>query len=156
MTKKYSIEEANNLLLNWTAFAPDFDQWDLANEAGWTIAHTAAKFGYLPADFSQWSMADNKGFTVAHHAAILGDLPVNFNQWGLVTKENESVLRSLLSRKYCIKFMEKWMTEKPLCRTIGDWEVFKAELPEIYQKYTISDHMLNADNDHGALQRAFL
>jgi hypothetical protein len=30
-----------------------------------------------------------------------------------------------------------WCAEKPLCKTVADWEVFKIGLPEIYSKYTV-------------------
>ena len=43
---------------------PDFDQWDLADEGGMTVAHTAAKSGHLPPDFDRWDLADKRGQTV--------------------------------------------------------------------------------------------
>ena len=42
----------------------DFDQWDLADEDGMTVAHTAAKSGHLPPDFDRWDLADKRGQTV--------------------------------------------------------------------------------------------
>ena len=46
----------------------DFDQWELADADGWTVAHAAARFGRLPADFDQWELADASGWTVAQVA----------------------------------------------------------------------------------------
>lgn len=58
--------------------APDFDQWDMKNPDGWTVAHEAAMHGALPPDFNRWDLADFDGYTVAHTAAEHGHLPVDF------------------------------------------------------------------------------
>jgi hypothetical protein len=171
------------------ALPADFDQWGLANEGGWTIAHRAAWFrylpddfdrwdwaavytgrtvaheaaasGYLPVDFNQWALADKEGWTVAHEAAECGHLPVDFDQWGLADNKERPVLRALLFIPKAVnhvvsaksdKHMSRWGKERPLCKTDADWEVFKTELPEIYQKYSISECMLDVDNDQEALQ----
>jgi hypothetical protein len=48
---------------------PDnFDQWDLADHNGTTVAHIAAAYGHLPDDFSQWDLVNNNGVTVAELA----------------------------------------------------------------------------------------
>lgn len=47
----------------------DFTQWDLADKHGWTIAHEAARHGYLPNDFNQWRLATNTGWSAAHEVA---------------------------------------------------------------------------------------
>jgi hypothetical protein len=91
MTKKYSFEEANSLLLNQTTFPSDFDQWDLANKRGYTVAHTAAMMNSLPADFNQWALADENGWPVAHEAALYRHLPKDFDQWDLVDNLNKTV-----------------------------------------------------------------
>jgi hypothetical protein len=136
---------------------PDnFDQWELANENGWTVAHSSAIHGSLPDKFDQWDMVDNDGRPVAHIAAEYGHLLVGFNQWGLSDKSGTSVLGYLCFCGQSDKYAARWWKERPLCRTDTDWEVFKKELSEIYQKYAISDHMLDADNDQEALQGALL
>ena len=43
---------------------PDFDQWDLADEQGWSVAHEAAAAQHLPPDFDRWELADMDGYTV--------------------------------------------------------------------------------------------
>jgi hypothetical protein len=45
-----------------------FNQWNLTNEHGWSVAHVAAYCGHLPDDFNQWDLVDNNGTTVAHVA----------------------------------------------------------------------------------------
>jgi len=70
----------------------DFDQWDLANRSGRTVAHSAAFCGHLPADFDQWDLADNNGVTVAHTAALSGHLPTDFDQWDLANRSGRTVL----------------------------------------------------------------
>ena len=95
----------------------DFDQWDICDENGWsvahiytatygqlpegfnqwdlttsvddiTVAHVAIIKGTLPNDFDQWELTDNKGWTVAHIAARFGKLPSNFSRWNLVATIN--------------------------------------------------------------------
>jgi hypothetical protein len=71
---------------------PDgFDQWELANSKGRTVAHVAACYGHLPADFNRWELADKRGWTVAHEAAAYGHLPADFNRWELADKRGRTV-----------------------------------------------------------------
>jgi len=42
--------------------------------SGRKVAHVAARYGCLPADFDQWDLADEDGQTVAHVAAAWGHL----------------------------------------------------------------------------------
>jgi hypothetical protein len=147
----------------------DFDQWGLADENGWTVAHTAALHGHLPVGFNMWDMSNNGGWTVAHAAVTAGIgscpvivsaqevlLPENFDRWGLTDGNDKTVLSCISSGIQLDEYVTRWEKERPLCKTDADWEVFKKELPEIYQKYAISDHMLDADNDQEVSQGALL
>ncbi|NCC04458.1 MAG: ankyrin repeat domain-containing protein [Proteobacteria bacterium] len=71
--------------------AQDFDQWDLKNPDGWSVAHEAARTGHLPPDFTRWEILDADGWTVAHEAAMLGSLPPDFNQWDLADFDGYTV-----------------------------------------------------------------
>jgi hypothetical protein len=122
----------------------DFNKWDMANEDGWTVAHWAALCGF-PVNFDQWDLADKNGRTVAHVAALYETLPVNFDQWGLTTNRVPSVLSYLLISSHRDEYIARWHTEKPLCRTVTDWEVFKIELPEIYSKYAVVESFDEVD-----------
>jgi hypothetical protein len=55
-------------LLRNQGLPPGFDQWDLADKDGWTLAHWAVMPGRLPPGFNQWRLADKKGLTVAELA----------------------------------------------------------------------------------------
>ena len=68
-----------------------FDQWHLADEDGWTVAHVAAGWRHLPKDFNQWELADKDGWTVAHEVAAHGYLPNDFQLWDLTDKEGRTV-----------------------------------------------------------------
>jgi hypothetical protein len=83
-------------------------------------------------------LADESGWTVAHSAADEGLLPEDFDQWGLTDKGGVSVLSCLL---HTLGELARWDTSRPLCKTAADWEVFKKELPEVYSKYSIQDIM---------------
>jgi hypothetical protein len=82
-------------------------------------------------------------------------LPEDFDQWGLTDENGKTVLSYISSGIQLDEYVTRWEKKRPLCKTDADWEVFKQELPEIYQKYTISDCMLDAD-DQGALREALL
>jgi hypothetical protein len=113
--------------------------------------------GNLPADFDQWDMAGMGGWTLAHCAANRrrNRLPVTFDQWGLTDDSGLSVLKYLLSNKadYISAALVGWAEKKPLCREDVDWEVFKKELPEIYQKYTVDEAF---DDEVNAVQQVHL
>jgi hypothetical protein len=71
-------------LIRAKRFLPDgFQDWELADYWGWTVAHEAAKHGCLPPDFDRWELATNSGWTVAHVAAEHGHLPPDFDRWEL-------------------------------------------------------------------------
>ena len=71
--------------------AEDFDQWDLKNPDGWSVAHEAARTGHLPPGFTRWEIRDTDGWTVAHEAAMLGSLPHNFTRWDLADFDGYTV-----------------------------------------------------------------
>jgi hypothetical protein len=131
-----------------------FNQWGLSDNKRGTVAHMAARHGNLPADFDQWGIANKDGYTVAHEAAHYGRLPVSFSQWSLNDSRGLTVLGQLLIAAKSNKFVSRWREERPLCKTDADWIVFKKELPEIYQKYTINGYMPDVDNDQEASQEA--
>jgi hypothetical protein len=47
----------------------DHDIFTLADKYGWTVAHSAARYGNLSPKFDQWDIVDGKGRTVAEVAA---------------------------------------------------------------------------------------
>lgn len=71
--------------------AQDFDQWDLKNPDGWSVAHEAARIGHLPPGFTRWEIRDTDGWTVAHEAASHGALPPDFNNWDLADFDGYTV-----------------------------------------------------------------
>jgi hypothetical protein len=139
------------------ALPADFNQWDLVGNDGWTIAHESAMRGTIPASFSYWgALGGVRGWTVAHIAANHQNLPDDFNQWSIADKDGLTVLGHILRDLHTQsdKYMTRWEKERPLCRTEADWDTFKTELPDVYQKYSISEYMLDIDNDQRALQGA--
>ena len=73
---------------------PDFKDWAVVSNGidRITVAHYVIFWGHrLPEDFDQWDLADKNGDTVAHLAAGLGLLPENFDQWGLVNMDGVTV-----------------------------------------------------------------
>jgi hypothetical protein len=43
---------------------PGFDDWELADDSGWTVAHAAALHGALPPGFDKWDLVDKNGVSV--------------------------------------------------------------------------------------------
>lgn len=57
----------------------DFNQWHLFEpDTGWTVAHEAAFWGHLPDNFNQWNLTDYNGITVADVARMYGHLSKDF------------------------------------------------------------------------------
>jgi hypothetical protein len=50
-----------------------------------------AREGTLPPDFKDWALADERGWTVAHHAAMAGTLPEGFYRFDLANKAGLTV-----------------------------------------------------------------
>jgi hypothetical protein len=105
MCKKYN-EYAD--LVRSHSLPDDFDQWRVANEDGWTIAHEAAMRGCIPADFNQWELANEDGRTVAHTAAFCGRLTLNFNQWELADDDGLTVAHELAESGYLPDDFDQW------------------------------------------------
>lgn len=76
----------------------EFNEWEISDENGWSIAHLAAKAGLLPEYFNDWHISDKDGWTVAHEAAKNGNLPTGFTQWHLKDKNRISV-KSIYNKK---------------------------------------------------------
>jgi hypothetical protein len=83
-----------------------FDQWDLADNDGRTVAHHAAWHGHLLVEFDRWGLANNVGWTVAHVAAWNGHLPVGFDQWDLADNSGRTVEEVL--RKWHPELLAKY------------------------------------------------
>jgi hypothetical protein len=72
----------------------NFDKWSLRETAqGQTVAHIFAQHSDdpFPSDFDQWDMVNNDGWSVAHFAAAHGKLPKDFDQWNLIHPGGKTV-----------------------------------------------------------------
>jgi hypothetical protein len=58
----------------------------LTNDKGWTVAHEAAIWGYLPPDFDWWDLTDKYDRMVVQIAYEHNHLPPNFDKWDLIKK----------------------------------------------------------------------
>jgi hypothetical protein len=115
--------------------------------APWKVfySESAGRYLFSPVDF-EWDLdiAGMSGQMAVCEAVKYGALPDNFNQWGKVEESGLTVLAHLLERqRQDTYFMAKWTNEKPLCKRAADWMVFKTELPEVYYKYAVQEHMDN-------------
>jgi hypothetical protein len=120
----------------------NFNQWELADKYGWSVAHAATENGSLPESFDQWELANVFGLTVAHYAASYRHLPVYFDRWSIHRLSPDSIGHvSVLDEVLDAgddKFMSLWANERPRCRSQEDWMEFKVKLPEI-EKYSVED-----------------
>jgi hypothetical protein len=88
-----------------------FNQWDLANKDGWSVAHSAAYCGNLPSHFTQWElMSWNNGnsVSVAHVAARWGHLPANFDWWELADNDGWTVAHTAAMGKKLPCHFDQW------------------------------------------------
>jgi hypothetical protein len=99
---------------------PDFDQWELAGENGWTVAHSAAEYGHLPKAFDRWNLAVCNGWTVAHEAARKGTLPDDFNQWDLRDEGGRTVAHTAARYGHLPSDFNQWELADGQGRTIFD------------------------------------
>jgi hypothetical protein len=129
-----------------------FDQWDMMDgSSGQTVAHAVvAAHCFLPESFDKWDMRAvlstcRRIMTVALAAYIEGVLPRHFDQWDMREDADDSytMLERIITRpqESKIDFNKLWETERPRCATKADWDVFKRLLPEVYMKYSTSEHM---------------
>ncbi len=72
-------------------YLPSGEEWALADENGWTVAHVYAGKKRLPTSFDQYALTDITGCSVAHQAAAYGNLPINFVDWRMVDAEGRTV-----------------------------------------------------------------
>jgi len=99
MRESFNFETIAKLMETRRPLPDGFDDWSIACEtethlhyAGDTLAHVAARYGYLPDDFRGWAwMSSGSGETVAHVAAMYGHLPKDFYNWELAGQSGETV-----------------------------------------------------------------
>jgi hypothetical protein len=99
LRESFNFETIANLMETRRPLPEGFDDWSMASEAethlyyvGDTLAHVAARHGYLPDDFKGWAwMSTGSGMTVAHVAAMYGHLPKDFYNWELAGHNGETV-----------------------------------------------------------------
>ena len=104
-----TYKEVYNYMINNHGKFPDgFDQWDLKDEYGCTIAHIAAYHDYLPKDFNQWDLINDDGWTVAHSLAVYGAIPDNFNQWDIKNAKGWTVAHIAAMHKNIPKGFNQW------------------------------------------------
>lgn len=56
----------------------------------------AARYGLLPDNFNEWGMADDSGWSVAHEAALYGHLPDGFEHMDLADRRGTTVADALV------------------------------------------------------------
>lgn len=83
----------------------DVDLSARGDEGTETLAHLAATYGQLPADFDQWELLDSNGNTVAHNLAKSwdGQFPDDFEKWDLLDGQGKTVGEVALAHGYLEK-----------------------------------------------------
>src|SRR3990167_9349166 len=87
---------------------PGFDRWELDAKNGWTVAHAAAATGHLPSGFDRWELADERGWTVAHAAADTGHLPSGFDRWELADIDGWTVAHEAARYGHLPSGFDRW------------------------------------------------
>lgn len=134
----------------------DFRGWAwMSAGSGMTVAHVAAMYGHLPQDFHNWELAGESGETVAHIAAEFSSLPANFNRLSLCDKTGTTVAHILAIHERLPEGFDDW----GMCDRRG-WSVAHeaakhGTLPAGFDRWGITD--LNGWSvAHEAAERGFL
>jgi hypothetical protein len=115
----------------------DFNEWSLANNSGWTVAHQALKAGPLPVDFDAWDMADNTGWTVAHEAAANNRLPEGFSLWSMEGGYGYSVAHAAARSGALPDNFNQWDLKDEDGTTVAQMAAFEDNLPEDFDQWEI-------------------
>ena len=118
-----------------------FNQWDLVDGDGWTVAHNLARHGNLPKGFNQWELKSRRGKTVAHFAATYKHLPDDFNQWHLIDSNNRTVFETMV---FYYQGIPKWFKDWDLVIT-DDGETCQ----EIYERIKNHGYFWRGRLTHG-------
>jgi hypothetical protein len=90
--------------------------WEHPTKSGMPLAHLAAHNKNLPSNFKRWGI-EHHGQTVAHILALKGGTPLDFNrlflmnfdEWFLKNDEGETVIQTLLNKKWIPdSFLNDW------------------------------------------------
>ncbi len=125
----------------------DFNQWSLADEHGWTVAHEAAKHGHLPVDFEGWSLEDNFGQNVAHVAAKYDNFPKGFDwediDWDRPTNAGVTVAHYAALSGCLPADLNAWGWRDDKGRSVAHYAARKGLLPEGFRNWTWEDNRGN-------------
>lgn len=140
-SKNYTKEDLEDLF----SMAEDgdlpagFDQWDLADDFGQTVAHVAAESGTLPKDFNKWDLANNEGWTVAHTAAMAGTLPADFKDWDLADNVGWTVAHEVVYNTHPPKGFDQWGLKDGDGATVAHVAAMYDHLPKDFNQWKLKD-----------------
>lgn len=111
--KMRTYEEAYRYMKKHGYLPKGFDQWDLANNEGWALAHEVAKYpDSLPDSFKGWDWADKQGTTVAHEMMTKGNYEqlyrIGFSQWDLRDNEKWTIAHMAAENGVVIPNFHQW------------------------------------------------
>ena len=167
LRESFNFETLAKLMETRRSLPDGFDDWSMACEtethlyyAGDTLAHVAARHGYLPDDFKGWAwMSPGSGMTVAHVAAMYGHLPKDFYNWELAGESGETVAHvaaefsSLPANFNRLSLCDKTGT------TVAHILAIHERLPEGFDDWAMCDHngwsVAHEAAKHGTLPGGF-
>ena len=94
-----TYDEAMEYLSKYHCFPEEFDQWDLRNQAGSTIAHAYVWRYPLPKTFDKWYLKNHNNtpvFVFWYH--VNGEIPDWFNDWDMVITDDGETCREVYER----------------------------------------------------------
>jgi len=113
-----------------------FDRWHISDDEGMTLAHVAARHGYLPDDFKGWAWAiPNGGYTVAHIAAIYGHLPKDFHNWELANEHGVTVAHTAAEHDTLPKGFNRLDLRSHLGTTVAHILAIHGRLPDNFDNW---------------------
>ena len=118
---------------------PNFKEWDLRDDQGRTMAHSAALYNKLPAGFDQWTLADKGGWTVAHEFAYRHVLPADFPHWAIEDSRGQSVAHIAAQRGNLPPDFSRWELRTPQDSTVAHTAASMGHLPDNFDQWDLVD-----------------
>ena len=98
MMMAYSYEEDVDYMRIHERFPDGFNQWDLRNNNGWSVAFITAFRNRLPKGFDRWEIKESNNETIFEKVLRWKRLPDWLNDWDLVINDDGETCQEIYER----------------------------------------------------------
>jgi len=109
----------------------------LANDYGWTLAHTSAGYTKLPKDFPHWAVRNNDGLPAVCVAVLWDTLPDDFDQWDIMYKDM-TIAHYAINNNKSLTHFEDWDLKDSNGMSVAEALIRKSiKLPDSFDMWDI-------------------